>query len=61
MPHEGFLGARLVTKLCLKGANRIIVHGRSEENEVKKLFKIKETTRLFLPLFNFFLSVEKSK
>jgi hypothetical protein len=59
MPHEGFLGARLVTKLCLKGANRIIVHGRSEENEVKKLFKIKETTSCFYPFLTFSYQLKK--
>lgn len=53
-PHESFLGARVLTWLGLRGADRCIVHGRSEEVSLQAIFPQKAITRLFLPLRNFY-------
>lgn len=53
-PHESFFGARWLTRLGLSAADRYIVHGRSEEDQLRKLFPKKSITRLFLPLRNFY-------
>ncbi len=54
LPHESFKGDRILTRIGLAGADRLIVHGVSERDRARALFKNKKITSLFLPLHNFF-------
>ncbi len=54
LPHESFKGDRLLTRVGLAGADRLVVHGVSEQQRAREFFRVKKITCLFLPLHNFF-------
>jgi len=55
LPHEHFLGVKILTRLCFMQTHRLIVHGLSEETKMHDLLgRDGNVTRLFLPLHNFF-------
>lgn len=53
LPHEGFVGAGLLTRLCLGRADRLVVHSASEVEEARRVVGA-PVTRLFLPLHDLF-------
>ena len=60
LPHESFRGSRLLTRIALSTSDRLIVHSSSEKKLATELTNNAEITQLFLPLHNFFSSVENS-
>lgn len=60
LPHESFKGERILTRIGLAGADRLIVHSESERKQARELFKKKQITSSFLPLHNFFSTANSS-